>query len=937
MNQSYRIMSIEAKDIYAAAMQGERGYGDGQYNIRDTYGNIKTKNFTNTLDWSLDTMKLIDVYEKRVRRRDFAFRVGRHAYTKHVICVTFKYSYKEFNMAYKNTYVKHGHNPKDCVFEDGVCVVDGELIAIQTGVNVSEAVSEDILGKCFFYEGGKYHYSGGAKTIADKAALREYMYTNGFKCDGVEYVRYKRSSGSSRVGKCLFINKNIAKDMAKWDKCGLNVVDGQDLDLAAWEAYIALPMSSIIDTMVVPLDNILVVDDYNSVFNDDVVAVEIQDGHLVSSKKNVQISNSIWDGQSLMDKSLFGKYADKGMLLLRNRFFKSCCFNTNIQKWFADNGITSVSQLKGFTLAKDISQVRLITTPSSIKYTKFGTIEDWLQNVDPVFGIVKYDKKTPYFDGRLVQAHYQLFNTLQLTYEEMEQVLDPSLRYISAVRRDPAVLRYEIQYPKDEGDGSFASLDSKNEIVFRMLGINDKFANTKLYYDFRDDLIKSMVRNLRRGHVLISGNYSTIMGNGMEMLMESIGAFNGEPTMAPGAIRSTRFEYGKTILASRSPHVTVGNVLLVRNEPSAAYDTYFNTSDEIVCINAIGENVQQRLNGCDYDSDTVLLTDNELLVEVAERSYGNFLVPTNMTSSVKTTRCYTQNDKADLDVKTSVNKIGEIINLSQQLNSLMWDKINKGASIESCTELYHDICKLAVLSNVEIDRAKREFIINSAVEIGLLKKKYKILDGTKSVKPQFFKMITTENGFELSDSVRYKYFRTPMDFLQKIVSRFNFREGRENKRVIQPFMSMIKEPETSWVRQGHYYACREKIIDAIRASREERKRVFEGFDNMSRDEKNNAWRLAGDIKQNCIEEVEKLPNSPGTMYAVLKSLDDPEYRDVARAVFEILFGKPDEAFYRMLINSREKVYTLTEDEAGDLEFYGIKFKKTPLSELENGR
>ena len=27
-------------------------------------------------------------------------------------------------------------------------------------------------------------------------------------------------------------------------------------------------------------------------------------------------------------------YADKGMMLLRNRFFKVCAFNTNLQKWF---------------------------------------------------------------------------------------------------------------------------------------------------------------------------------------------------------------------------------------------------------------------------------------------------------------------------------------------------------------------------------------------------------------------------------------------------------------------------------------------------------------------------------------------------------------------------------------------------------------------------
>ena len=701
MNKGYRIMSIEAKDLYGAMHQ--IGKEDCQYNIRQKDGNLSLRKFTNVFDWSLDAIKLAEVYEQKMHQRDFYFKVGGYKYTKNVICVTFKYSYKEFNMAGKNTYVRNGYSYRDCVFTDGVCVIGDKLVAIQTNVEVQNPINPDLLGSNFVYEDGCYVQTGVIPTIMDKAELRNYLYQNGFKCDGIEYVRYKRSSGSSRVGKCLFVNKALAEEMRAWDCCGLTVEEGQELDLASWEAYISLPMSSIIDTMEIPLDSILVIDDYDSVFRDEVVAVEIEDNHLASYRREEEISNKIWDGQSLMDKSLFGKYEDKGMLLLRNRFFKSCCFNTNVQKWFEDNNITDVSQLNGFTLATDISQVKMITTPSSIKYVKFGSIEEWMKNVDPIFGIVKYEKKPRWFGGRLVQAHYQLFNTLQLSYEEMERVLEPSLKFVEGIHRDPTVLRYAIKYPYDDGSRVYESLDTKNEVIFKLLGINDKFARTKLYYDFRDDLVRGELRNLKKGHVLINGNYSTLMGNGMEMLLASIGKFDGKSILGAGNIHSTRFPYDATLLASRSPHVTVGNVLLVTNRASEEHDTYFNLTEAIVCINAIEENIQQRLNGCDYDSDTMLITDDPLLIEVAKRNYDRFLVPTNMTSSVKTSRRYTQDDKADLDVKTSVNKIGEIINLSQQLNSLMWDKMSRGATFEQIEDLYNDICKLSVLSNIEIE------------------------------------------------------------------------------------------------------------------------------------------------------------------------------------------------------------------------------------------
>ena len=237
----------------------------------------------------------------------------------------------------------------------------------------------------------------------------------------------------------------------------------------------------------------------------------------------------------------------------------------------------------------------------------------------------------------------------------------------------------------------------------------------------------------------------------------------------------------------------------------------------------------------DYDSDTILLTDNNLLVKTAKKHYNEFKVPTSLVSAKKTIRHYTDDDKSDLDVKTSVNKIGEIINLSQSLNSLMWDKINHGASVESCLELYQDICKLAVLSGIEIDKAKKEFSINSTLEINMLKAKYKLLDKGRQVKPSFFKMITTENGFELSDNIKYKYYDTSMDYLQKIIARFNFREGREYKREVLPFMSIVKEPPNNY-RDSFYYSNRDVIVETVKKAKEETRKLYVGYESKSNEE-----------------------------------------------------------------------------------------------------
>lgn len=232
------------------------------------------------------------------------------------------------------------------------------------------------------------------------------------------------------------------------------------------------------------------------------------------------------------------------------------------------------------------------------------------------------------------------------------------------------------------------------------------------------------------------------------------------------------------------------------------------------------------------------------------------------------------------------------------------------------------------------DRAKKEFVINSGTEIRILKDKYKITDDERTVKPMFFKMITLENGFKLSDNIRYRYFATSMDYLQKVISRFNFRAGREKKREVLPFMSMVKEPPNC-VRQGYYYAQRDRIIEVIRASKDEKRLLFKDYDTMSKAEKEEVWVRAGEIKQACIEEVEKMTSSKSTMYLTLKELDNPECRDVSRFVFEVLFGKPDEAFYELLSESKEDVWSLVEDDDGAEEYYGIKFSRKSLRQVEN--
>lgn len=925
--KSLKIISAEAKDLYGA-MQLVNNDGEG-YSIRKPSGELSLAKFKNTLDWSLDTKKLEEEYSKATRRRNFSFTRNGKKYTTAVINVTFSYSYKEFNQFGSNTYIRNGYTYRDCDFTDGAFVVDGELIGIQTGVAIEEPLPTEVLGNYFVYEKGQYCQRGSIPVLMNKSDLRRYLYENGFVCDGTKYVRYKRSSGSSRVGKCLFVVDAVAKRMEKWDRCGIEIKDGDPIDLAAYEAYISLPMSSIIDTLVIPKESILIVDDAVSEFEDTVVAVEEADGNLVAEEKKMKISNTIWDGESLLDYSLFGQYSDKGMLLLRNRFFKTCAFNTNIAKWFSDNGITEVSQLNGFTLASDISQIKLITTPSSIKYLKFGTIETWLENIDETFGIVKFEKETHFFNGEMVQCHYQLINTIDFTEDEIREFLKDSLDYISLVRQDPDILRYHIGYAfkSEEEEEEINPYKTKNDVVFKLLGINNRFAKTKLYKDFRDSIVRGFMKNLKRGHILVNGNYSTLFGNGIELLKQAIGKFDGESSISPECIHSTRFGYGQKVLGTRSPHICAGNVLLVTNVSSREIDEYFNLTNEIVYINSIQSNIFQKLNGADLDSDTMLLTDNEFLIRVAERREGEFKVPTNFVQAQKRKRYYDDENKTDLDIKTSVNKIGEIVNLSQYLNSIYWERSHRGGSSkEELRELYLDICKLAVLSNIEIDKAKKEFTVDSGKEIEKLKQKYRIVEKGKPIKPVFFKTITLENGYKLTGNISYRYFDTPMDYYQKFINSFNFRMSRGSKDDLIPFMDIVK-PFTDTSKSGYYTRLRDRIIEALMEARKAISQAYIGYDQLDKDSREDVKATALELKQKYMQIVDELSENEYMMGLVLRELDNPAYRSLHSIMFEVLFGKPNETFIRMINRTKEPMPRIIEEKDGEITMFQRRYTK----------
>jgi len=857
--KGYHIISLEAKYIYEQELINgvEKGYVLPSKNDRKFFGLFK-----NVLDYSLDLIELEKCYYSKCRN-SFSFEDEyQNQYTLAIINLKFTYTYQNKN------------NSKD---------------------------------------------------RKDRKGLREHYYKNGFNLNGVHYVRYKRSSGSSRQGKCLFINEKLLNHMSKWGECGLKPTG----DLASWEAYKSLSLSSLKGTIDIPLNGILFISDYKSEFYEEVVNVEEKEGVLVATTKETTIENDIWDGESLLDESLFVEdYTEKHMLLLRNKFFKSCAFKTKLQKWFKDKNITLADlKARGFiTLATDINQIVMVTTPNSMKFLKFmgdkfteSNVRKWIDKVDSTFGVVKYDKRTKFFDGKMVQTSYQFINTLGLNEEQVEKLLKPSKDYLTTIRNDYDFMRYHFSdaYKREESDETEELSDGlaeRSDVIFKLMGINYDFKDTKLYYNFRNDVVKSQKDRLKQGHILLPGTNATLFGNGPELLLALSGEFdlhntnNQSAILDKGEIACKKFEKGEKLVCARSPHITMGNLYCAVNNLTNSIWDYFDLGENIVCVNAIGENIQQRLNGCDYDSDAMLITNDKLIVETAFKQKDKFKVPV----------CSIDPDGkrkpslSELDYNTSENKIGHIVNLSQKLNSVLWDKLSRGYDYESIQGIYEDICKLAVLSGVEIDKAKRAYD-----KISVLKEIKKIANKHNVVSPEFFKEI--DFGYGIKER-RYTFYNAPMEYVYKSVKDIDYRKGKEKEIEYRAISDMLKEPT---LIKSTAYEHKRQIIAISEEYKEKLEFLYGELRRADDDEKDYLYTRIKQTKDERNEKVKELLSEEYVVYLILK-----EYEKEERENWH-LYAPPleSELFKSMLEQSKVKMQKVVEKADGEYHLYGLKFAK----------
>ncbi|MFQ9922517.1 MAG: hypothetical protein ACLRVU_03325 [Beduini sp.] len=289
---------------------------------------------------------------------------------------------------------------------------------------------------------------------------------------------------------------------------------------------------------------------------------------------------------------------------------------------------------------------------------------------------------------------------------------------------------------------------------------------------------------------------------------------------------------------------------------------------------------------------------------------------------MKTKRLFSLSQKTALDIKTSENQIGMFVNLSQELNTLLFHNLNHHAKAKDIHMIYLDICKLAVMSGLEIDSAKKEFSISSSNEYKELKRKWKREHNGKVIKPYFFKKIAQIKGYEQDTKKEYVFHDSTMDYLQKIINMYlvQKRKPSPSKNDYLPFDQILNQ-------EGYnvHHITREQVAKIIQLFKDYsafKKRLF----SMSALEENKNDFLQIE-KEKLYRSIGKTKLSRNTIIYLLKTFDHDQYKPFYLSALYILFGYPNSSFYQVIKESQEKLPVLKEDACGKLQILNKKYKK----------
>lgn len=329
-----------------------------------------------------------------------------------------------------------------------------------------------------------------------------------------------------------------------------------------------------------------------------------------------------------------------------------------------------------------------------------------------MFGIVKTAHESKL--GSVQKMSYQMVNSLDVNI--MEDVVQSSRDYVIELKTNDNVF---LDYLRKNSNFS-----NDYDVLVTLCEHNPDFVRSEYFRKRKEFIIKTYILNLKSGKLIQDADNLTIVGSPYAMLLystcgnESIVDEDDTFCFEDNTIQcyTERFNDGEYLAGFRSPFNGKYNLSYMHNVYDKRFKKYFNFGNQIIAVNMIGTDFQDRNNGSDQDSDFQYVTNQLSIVEHARKCYLN--CPTIVNNIQKESNKYhnTMDDFAlvDNNLAKSQTDIGASSNLAQIAQTYECNFEDRKFS--------DYVCILSVLAQCAIDNAKRRFDIDLTAEIKRIKK-----------------------------------------------------------------------------------------------------------------------------------------------------------------------------------------------------------------------
>ena len=613
----------------------------------------------------------------------------------------------------------------------------------------------------------------------------------GFILNGKRYKPILGTPGGIKCNSVVFVEDSVNKELEK------RINNGADFSIPTMPsklmAYKALTFSS--STPVTNTHNILVVEDVETKFKDNVIHIKFDDNKIAPTVEEIEdyeVINNACDGCGLIRPKLANKWGMDLRLnytptsfVIRNAWLKGVVTAFDFEEY-----ANSREDMRGKKVIDvwgkewDLKDVDMIINRSMLKLSKhYKSLEHYLEECEKNnhgFSVTKYVHDE--IDNERM-LNYQYIQCLNLSDEDIDNLLQKDITEIKEVIGDNYIKSILYGRGKDLNDRNVWTDDIETRHINALM-INKDCINDDYIRDRIRRSIQKRVNTLKTGKISVDGNYQVAIG---EPVIQLENMFGLEPK---GLLKSGEFyiEYWRDlgvdkVAAFRSPMSCKQNARVMevcnRDEVVKWYGNFKN----IIVFNA-WDTTMAAMNGEDFDGDINFTTSNEILIK------GIYDLPTIFCEG-KNSRKISNPTKEDFmkAIKDGFgNKVGSVTNFG----SSCYDKISlfeEGS--EEYKELDYRIMCIQYLQQECIDSAKNgipprpipnHWLNYSSVTLNVDKETGEILDDEEIMKWKEFnqKVLTEKKPYYF----RYIYNDVNKEYLNyiksmEINSLRNFRKSIE--------------------------------------------------------------------------------------------------------------------------------------------------------------